>query len=158
MPNWTFLTLHFFHTMALALWVGGIVAIGMIVAPAAFANAPSREVAGSIVGLSLQRFDRVVAGCIVALATTSVLMTTWFGRWSPWYAIEYVCIVLMSGSALFSMIVLTPRMRRLRQLTGRQPSTGDSDGSQKEFSRLHRISVLSMQFNLACGTVAIAFS
>ena len=36
MPNWTFLTLNFFHTMALVLWLGGMVAIGAVVAPVAF--------------------------------------------------------------------------------------------------------------------------
>ena len=44
MPNWTFLTLHFFHMMALVIWVGGMVAIGAIVAPVAFREAPDRSV------------------------------------------------------------------------------------------------------------------
>lgn len=157
MPNWTYLTLHFFHTLALALWVGGTVAIGVIVAPVAFAEADSRQTAGRIVGRSLRRFDRLVVGCIVALAVTSVLMVRWFGRWSPWYAIEYACIALMSASALFSMFVLTPRIRVLREAF---PVAGPPEGSEaaERFERLHRLAVVAMQFNLACGTVAILFS
>lgn len=153
MPNWTFLALHFFHTMALALWVGGMVAIGVIVAPVAFAEAPERKIAGSIVGRSLQRFDRLVVVCIAALAITSVLMVRWYGRWSPWYAIEYACIVLMSASALFSIMVLSPRIRRLRGARD-----GGSAGDHEAFQPLHQLATLSMQFNLACGTVAILFS
>jgi uncharacterized membrane protein len=157
--------LHFFHTMALALWVGGIVAIGILVAPAAFSEAPTRAVAGRIVGLSLQRFDRVVMGCIVALLATSALLIHWYGRWSAWYAIEYTCIVLMSASALFSMFVLSPRLRRLRlrrertlaEESASEPATGTGDYGE-EFDRLHRLSVVAMQFNLACGTIAILFS
>ena len=162
MPNLTFLGLHFVHSMALALWVGGIVAIGVLVAPVAFSEAPSRAIAGRIVGRSLLRFDRVVLVCIVALILTSVLLVRWYGRWSPWYAIEYACIAMMTGSALFSMFVLTPRMRRLRQQEespqADAPAGTAIDHDNEEFQRLHRLSVLSMQFNLACGTIAILFS
>jgi uncharacterized membrane protein len=159
------MSLHFFHTMALALWVGGSVAIGILVAPAAFSEAPTRAVAGRIVGRSLQRFDRVVMLCIVALILTSVLLIQWYGRWSAWYAIEYTCIILMSASALFSMLVLSPRLRRLRP---QQQAATEEDGDPslaagagqygEEFDRLHRLSVVAMQFNLACGTIAILFS
>ena len=100
MPNWTFLALHFFHTMALVLWVGGIVAIGGIVAPVAFREFSDRSSAGRVIGLSLQRFDALVAICIVLLVATSTLMALWYGRWSPWYAIQYACIALMSLSLI----------------------------------------------------------
>lgn len=153
MPNLSYLTLHFFHTLALALWVGGTVGIGVIVAPTAFAEAPDRALAGRIVGRSLRRFDALVLGCIVALAVTSVLMVAWFDRWSAWYAVEYACIALMSASAIFSMAVLAPRMHRLRQRL-----EAGAEAARAEFDRVHRLSVTALQFNLACGTVAILFS
>ena len=154
MPNWTFLALHFFHTMALVIWVGGMVAIGAVVAPVAFREAPDRRVAGRIVGLSLRRFDALVVVCIVSLAITSVLMVRWYGRWSPWYGVQYACIVLMSLSALMSMTVVSPRMRALR----RAADAGEVSSDGVEFDRLHQIATLSMQFNLACGTIAVLFS
>lgn len=165
MPNWTYLSLHFLHTMALALWVGGIVAIGVLVAPVAFSEAPSRAVAGRIVGRSLLRFDRVILVCIATLLLTSVLLVQWYGRWSPWYAIEYACIALMTGSALCSMFVITPRMHQLRIQEDRartdthsSAASAERGDGREEFHRLHRLSMLSMKFNLACGTVAILFS
>ena len=191
MPNWTFLTLHFFHTMALALWVGGGFAIGALVAPVAFREAGSRALASRIVGSALRRFDLVVLPCIVALVVTSLLMIRWYGRFSPWYAIEYACIAMMSGSAFFSAVVVTPRIRALQaqrqaesltraaaavadvanaadvanvvdvadftDLTDGTGTTG-ADSFTEEFNRYHRLSVSTMQFNLACGTVAILFS
>jgi len=153
MPDISYLTLHFFHTLALALWVGGSVAIGAIVAPTAFAELPDRTQAGRVVGRSLRRFDLVVLACIVALVVTSGLMVAWFDRWSAWYAVEYACIGLMSASAIFSMLVLAPRMRRL----GSGLDAGASE-AREEFERLHGLSVTALQFNLACGTVAILFS
>jgi uncharacterized membrane protein len=150
-PNWTFLILHFFHTMALALWVGGSVAIAALLAPAAFAEAPDRSTAGRIVGAALLRFDLLIAAAIPILLVTSVLMAQWYGRWSPWYAIQYTCIALMSVSALLSMTVIAPRLRRLRESAGGRPPGED-------FRRWHRLASLAMQFNLACGTMAILFS
>jgi len=154
MPNWTFLTLHFFHMMALVIWVGGMVAIGAIVAPVAFREAPDRSVAGRIVGLSLQRFDVVVVACIVSLVVSSGLMARWYGRWSPWYGVQYACIALMSLSALSSMTFVAPKMRSMR----RDLADGAMSANAAEFDRLHRLAMLSMQFNLACGTIAILFS
>ena len=154
MPNLTFLVLHFFHTMALVLWVGGIVSIGGIVAPVAFRELPDRNSAGKIIGLSLQRFDVLVAICIVLLVATSTLMALWYGRWSAWYAIQYTSLALMSLSATVSMTIVAPRMRSLRSSSTRH----QTPESAAEFGRLHQFSVISMQFNLACGTVAILFS
>jgi uncharacterized membrane protein len=154
MPNWTFLVLHFFHTMALVLWVGGMVALGAVVAPVAFRESPDRTLAGRIVGRSLQRFDPIVVGCIISLAVTSVLMARWFGRWSPWYAVQYACITMMSLSALFSMTVVSPRMRVLRKHLEGTPT----EDQRADFHHLHRFANLSMRFNLACGTIAVLLS
>ncbi len=150
MPNWTYLTLHFLHTAALGIWIGGIVAVGMVAAPVVFRTASSRQEAGRIMAAILRRFDSVVMGCILLLLITSPLLVAWFGRMSPWYAIEYVCIGMMSASAIYSSRVVSPRIRRLRQ---EGKTSGDS-----QFDQLHRASVLIMQFNLACGCLALFFS
>ena len=96
MPNWTYLILHFLHTAALGIWIGGIVTLGAVAAPAIFRDASSRQEAGRIMAAVFRRFDVVVMGCILLLLITSPLLV-WFGRLSPWYAIEYVCIAMMSA-------------------------------------------------------------
>ncbi len=149
MPNWTWLALHFTHTLALGLWVGGIVALGALTAPVVFAQTPNPRQAGHIMATILRRFHLVVMACIVALLATSAAMIVLFGRFSPWYAIQYVCIAMMSASALYCAQVISPRIRKLHQ-------QGLAD--ELEFDKLHRTSVLAMQFNLACGTVALFFS
>lgn len=149
MPNWYWLILHFFHTLALGLWIGGIVAIGALGAPSVFANAASRHEGGLIMATILQRFDRLVLACIVALIATSIAMIVWYRRMSPWYAIEYIAIGMMSTSAIYSFLVVSPRIRRLRA-AGRT--------HERDFEELHRTSVLCTQFNLACGALALFFS
>lgn len=149
-PNWTYLVLHFAHTLALGVWTGGILLLGGLVAPAVFGSAQQRDDASRTMGTIFGRFDRiVVAMCIPALLITSVLMVLWYGRMSPWYAIQYVCIAMMSGSGLYGAFVLTPRITALRE-------QGAADTSA--FGRLHRTSVSATQFNLACGCVALFFS
>ncbi len=150
MPNWTYLILHFLHTAALGIWIGGIVTLGAVAAPAIFRDASSRQEAGRIMAAVFRRFDVVVMGCILLLLITSPLLVVWFGRLSPWYAIEYVCIAMMSASAVYSARVVSPRIRRLRE----EGHASDSP----QFEQLHRASVMSMQFNLACGCVALFFS
>lgn len=150
MPNWTYLILDFLHTGALGVWIGGIVTLGAVAAPAVFHDASSRQEAGRIMAAMFRRFDVVVMGCILLLLITSPLLVIWFGRLSPWYAIEYVCIAMMSASAVYSARVVSPRIRRLRE----ERLASDSP----QFDQLHRASVLSMQFNLACGCVALLFS
>ena len=115
MPNWTWQTLHFLQVAALGVWLGGMVTIGVLVAPAVFALAPTRADAGRIMAAVFARFDRVVLACIVLLAISSGLLVGVYGRLSPWYAIQYVCLGMMSASALFGILIVSPRIRRLRR-------------------------------------------
>lgn len=149
MPNWSYLILHFFHTMALALWIGGSVSLGALAAPVVFRLCPDRNVAGEIMGRVFHRFESLLGACALTLVVTSGFMIAFYGRLSPWYAIEYVCIGMMTASLGYSALIVGPRLRRLRS-QGRSSTT--------EFERLHRTSELAMQLNLACATVALFFS
>jgi uncharacterized membrane protein len=149
MPNWTYLTLHFLHTLALGLWIGGSVALGSLTAPAVFGLVPDRSLAGRIMARVFRRFDRILLLCAATLIVTSAVMMALYGRMSQWYAIEYVCIGMMSASLLYTTVLVSPRIRRLRR-------EGKTEGSA--FERLHRTSELAMQFNLVCAIVALLFS
>lgn len=146
MPNWSWQTLHFLQVAALGLWLGGTITLGALVAPVVFRLAGTRAEAGRIMAAVFERFDRIVLGCVVCLVATSVAFVGLYGRFSAWYAVQYVCLAMMCASGVFGALVLSPRVRRLR-LEGR--------ATESEFRRLHRLSVLTMQFNLACGTVAL---
>lgn len=149
MPNWTYLTLHFFHTLALGLWIGGSVTLTVLVAPAVFAATGDRHQAGRVLSRIFRRFDRILLACVAALLLTSGAMLSLYGRMSPWYAIEYVCIALMSGSAIYTALFVNPRIHRVLH----DPRAGEA-----ELDRLRRTSELSLQFNLACAIVALLFS
>jgi hypothetical protein len=77
------IALRYVYLVALAVWLGGMLAIGMIVAPALFQTLPSlspedgRAFAGETFKVILTRFHRVAYACggtaIVALVVMALL-------------------------------------------------------------------------------------
>ena len=62
------LALRYAAVLALVVWIGGLVALGALAAPAAFdvlgaLGAEGRTLAGSVVGETLRRFNLVAYGC-----------------------------------------------------------------------------------------------
>jgi uncharacterized membrane protein len=56
--------------LAITVWIGGMIVLSFIVAPAIFQTAPSRDSAGRSFGLMLRRFHWVAYVCgLVILAT-----------------------------------------------------------------------------------------
>lgn len=60
------------HSLALVLWVGGIVIIGAVVAPVAFSSL-ERSAAGKIVGTSLRRFNQICYFCSAILILSEII-------------------------------------------------------------------------------------
>ena len=79
------LFLGWLHRVALSLWLGGLVAIGALVAPTAFHVLPHDPArAGAIVGGSLRLFNVLCLVCgALMLAADSALLTTRAARRAP---------------------------------------------------------------------------
>lgn len=148
MPNWTFLMLHFAQTLALGVWLGGSLVLASLALPLLRAHLPGRDYGRLAADLGA-RFDRVVLVCAAVLMLSSGLLIVLFDRMSPWYAIQYLCIVAMSASALFSAVVTAPRRRRLVK---------DSPTDDARLVGLERAASHAHHFNLACAFVALFFS
>src|SRR5712692_1800457 len=69
-PNWFYLFFNALYHLGLALWIGGAVALGGLVAPVLFAALP-RPQAGAIFGPTLRRFARVRVVALVLIVTGS---------------------------------------------------------------------------------------
>ncbi len=107
------------HAVALALWLGGLVAIGALVAPTAFhvtrtapafaGNLPLQNaVAGGIVGGSLHLFTFVCYACGVLLLLANALLLPHTPH--RWAVAGMVVTALLLGSALYLGLYLTPTM------------------------------------------------
>jgi uncharacterized membrane protein len=60
------------HSLALVLWIGGIIIIGAVVAPVAFSSL-EKSAAGNIVGASLRRFNQICYFCSAVLILTEII-------------------------------------------------------------------------------------
>ena len=124
------------HAVALALWLGGLVAVGALVAPTAFgvarahpalAGDPAAQnaVAGGVVGGSLRGFNVVCyASGLALLLSDALLLRRGAGR--RWAAAGLIVTALLLGSALFLGLWLTPAM-----------DAAQARGDLATFDRLH---------------------
>ncbi len=107
------------HLLALALWLGGLVAIGALVAPTAFhatrtdpalaGNLPAQNaLAGSVVGGSLRLFNILCLVCAAVLLAANFILRSSTGR--RWTGACLAVTLLLLLSALYLTLVLTPAL------------------------------------------------
>lgn len=182
-PNFYFMGIQFIHLLALSIWVGGIVGIGLIVAPTLFQRIKSRRTAGELMGEILRKFDLLSLFCIAALIITGIIKYWTWENLTPWNLTRYLAILIMSGGGLYSALVVSPKLRgwmayqaspkvaAVSREAALRPSMVLASSSaaavqtveavEKEespipdFNRLHHLSVRLMTLNLICGVVAL---
>jgi hypothetical protein len=133
-------------TLALALWIGGLVALGAFAAPTIF-HALELEVAGTVMGTIFVRFHRMVLvlGVIFGVAeAVRVVLERERGvlRWA-----RLVLGMSLVAVALVSSLWITPGIFELFAAGGR-PGAGPEG---ETLDRLHRLSS-------ALGKVAVVYA
>lgn len=123
------------YTFALALWLGGLVAIGALVAPTAFhltrtlpaftGNiALQNAVAGGVVGGSLHLFTYICYACgLLLLLSNGLLLRHSHRRWT---VAGMIVTALLLLSALYLGLYLTPAL-----------DTAQAHGEMASFDHLH---------------------
>ena len=146
MPNWSYLTINFLYQLGLALWIGGSVALGALVAPALFKALPRAE-AGAIFGPTLRRFSRLRVLAVAMIITGAAARYIGWERnaTSPWIAIRWVAVALLALTVLYEIAYLEPAMERHR-------------GDPIAFGKLHHRSELLMKSALVVSVVALFLS
>ena len=146
MPNWGYLAINFLYHLGLALWIGGAVVLGALVAPALFRALP-RSDAGNIFGPTLRRFSRLR---VVAVGLVVIGAAVKYAVWerhaaSPWIAIRWTAIALLALDVAYDIGYLEPALQRAR-------------GDTAAFGRLHKRSEMLMKSALVVALVALLFS
>jgi uncharacterized membrane protein len=146
MPNWFYLAINFLYQIGLAIWIGGSIVLGALVAPALFKALPRAE-AGAIFGPTLRRFSRLrVAAVLLVIIGAAVKYLGWErNASSPWIAVRWVAIALLALSVVYEIGYLEPALERNR---------GQSDA----FAKLHRRSEVLMKSTLVVAVVALLLS
>jgi hypothetical protein len=147
--------LRFVSGLALALWLGGAVAFGSIVAPAAFAVLNTSD-AASLVGEALRRFHLVTYVAGVAIVGSLAGMAL-MGPRPRGFAWRMGVAVLMLAATLASGLWVDRRIRAMREEIGVPVSAlRYDDARRRTFGQLHGLSTLLMGFTVA-GGVALVF-
>ena len=155
------LALRYAALLALAVWVGGLVALGAVAAPAMFDvlggdGVEGRLRAASTFGEALRRFHTVAYACagvlIASLLTRAVL-----GPRPRRFAARMVIAAAMLAAAGWSGVVVGPRVASVQRAIGGLPSgLPESDPRRAEFDRLHGLSRMLQLVPLA-GGLALMF-
>jgi Domain of unknown function (DUF4149) len=155
------LALRYAAVLALVVWIGGLVTLGALAAPAAFEvlgsrGAEGRALAGSVVGETLRRFNLVTYVC-AAVVLLSLMVRGVLGPRPRRFAIRVGGLSLMAAAAAYGGVVVAPQIVRAQQSIGAAASTLDpADPRRIEFGRLHARSV-SVQLIPLLGGLALLF-
>jgi len=146
MPNWLYLAINFLYQIGLAIWIGGSIVLGALVAPALFKALPRPE-AGAIFGPTLRRFSRlrVAAVMLVIVGATSKYLGWERNASSPWIAVRWLAIAFLAFSVVYEIGYLEPALERNR-------------GQAEAFARLHHRSEVLMKSTLVAAVVALLLS
>lgn len=153
------LALRYVALLTLVIWVGGLLALGGIAAPATFDTmgahqvADGRLLAGALVGEMLRRFELVSYGAggllLLTLITRRIL-----GPRPHRFAWRFAIALLMLLASAYAGRVVTAQIHQLQREIGVPPSTlPESDPRRVQFGRLHGLSTSLQLVPLLGGLV-----
>lgn len=155
------LFLRYVAVLGLVVWVGGLIALGAIAAPATFdviaarPIAEGRLLAGAVFGEVLRRFFYVSCGT-AAIVFLSLAARRVLGPKPRHAGIRAGILVLMTAAMLYAGIVVAGRIAALQATMTVAPSSlPESDPRRVEFGRLHGISSSLQLVPLIGGLVLI---
>jgi hypothetical protein len=143
---------RFLQIFSLGTWLGGIIFLSFVLAPAAFGLLSSRDQAGILVGFSLGRLHVIgmIAGLVYLLATI-VLAKSASALARP-AAVIVVLMVLLTAASNWGV---SPRLRALRQQMVSVDATPPENPLRMQFDRLHQLSVRLEGAVLLLGLAAL---
>lgn len=141
------LALRFVALLALVVWVGGLLALGVIAAPSIFdvlaVTQPDhgRMLAGALFGEILRRFH-LVSDAAGGVLLASLLLRRVLGPAPRRFAWRAGLATMMLAASVSSGFVVSGRLARLQGEIGAAPSSlPEGDARRVEFGRLHGLSI-----------------
>lgn len=155
------LAVRYAYVLALVVWLGGMLLLGAIVAPATFQvlqgldPANGRALAGELFGTTLARFHPVAYGAGAVLLASLILMRV-LGPRPPAFAVRALIVAGMLGVSLYSGMVVLRRVDVIQQQVGTLPSKLPAgDPRRVEFDALHTLSTRLMMVNIVAALILL---
>ena len=152
------IALRYVYVVALVLWVGGLITIGSVVAPSAFAvlepAAPSTvSSAAAVVGEVLRRFQVIGYAAGATLISTLILMKL-VGPRPQGFAARLAIVSVMLAATAAAAFWVDPQIASMRSAVGvPMRSLAADDARRQQFGRLHGISTSLMAVTILGGLV-----
>ena len=153
---------RYMYILALVVWLGGMVVLGAVVAPAIFqvlqASEPitGRELGGVVFTTILERFHYIAYGS-GALLLVSLAIMALLGPRPHGFAVRIGLITTMLAVALYSGAVVLRSAEGIRHDVGGLPSRlSEGDERRVRFDSLHLLSTRLMMVNVV-GALALLF-
>jgi hypothetical protein len=159
------LVFRFATVLAIAVWIGGLLALGAIAAPAIFdvvalrLGPDGRLLSGAIFGEILKKFHPVSYGC-GAVILFSLMARAVLGPRPRRFSVRVAIAILMFAATMYSGMVLSGRIDRVQQQIGATTAASSlppNDPRRMEFGRLHGQSTLIQLVPLLGGVVLMLF-
>jgi uncharacterized membrane protein len=148
------IALRYVHVLALAVWLGGMVVLGAIVAPTTF-QVLERAMAGALFGAVLARFHYLAYATGGTMLLTLVAMRL-LGPRPHAFAFRAVLILAMLGVALYSGIVVSSTIDTIQAQAGGLPSVLPAGHALRvRFDELHSLSTRLMMANLVGALILL---
>lgn len=156
MPNWLHLVTNLFYHLGLALWIGGAIVLGALVAPALFRTLPRLE-AGAIFGPTLRRFARLRVGALaVTMIAAGIKHALWERTPSLWISVRWVALGVMAAAVLYEIAVLERALEARRvHLT---PEMAEDHPERRAFNVLHKRAEGLLKASLVAALLAMLLS
>src|ERR1700746_519006 len=143
--------LRFLMFLSLIVWIGGIIFLSFVEAPIAFSVAPTRHMAGTLVGHSLGVLHWMGLFSGVVFLGSSMLQSRLSTGSAHPPALRHVLIVLMRLLTAVSQFGISPKMATLRAQFGDIDTVPATDPGRMQFGSLHDWSVRLEVAILAMG-------
>ncbi len=140
MPNLSFVTVNFAVHLALALWIGGTVFLGVLAAPIVFRGAPTRTIAGTLTGAMVDGFAYMKVGAMIVIVAGAAIRFKRWEVWNGWIGARFAFIVAACVLELAATFLVGPRILAARASIEEAGLDFDGDAEhplRRRFRRLH---------------------
>jgi hypothetical protein len=133
--------LRFLMLLSLIVWIGGIVFLSFVEAPAAFSVVPTRHLAGTLVGHSLTILHWMGLFAGVIFLGSSMLLSSLTADSAQPLAARHILVCAMLLLTLVSQFGISPKMTALRTQFGDIDTVPPDNPARIQFDALHHWSV-----------------
>jgi hypothetical protein len=155
------LAVRYISLTALVVWLGGMVILGLLVAPSTFGvlqaadPANGRVLAGAVFGTILRRFHFVAYACGTILFLSLFVMKFVGPPPQAWVA-RAAIVFLMLLLSLYSGVPVTREIESIQsQISGPVSHLPEKDSRRVRFNQLHRTSTTLMTINMGLGLLLL---